>query len=278
MESKIIVDSCVDFNEAVFKDVADFIRIPFKIHIDDEEIIDENLSTYMLTDKMKMSKNKITTACPSPQDYLDAIDPEKVNYIITISSRLSGSHNAAMVASALAKEEHPDCQVHVLDSESAAAGENLIFMRLKQFIQKNLSPQEIVAKLSELIDSMHTFFILNSLDNLAKNGRISGTVALIGKMLKVVPIMGDNGSGEIELKEKVRGKKKAFSRLVEIIAEEVSDASERILAITHVHAQETAEKLKKSLEEKCNFEDIVIFEAGGLSSVYADDGGVILAF
>ena len=161
MESKIIVDSCVDFNEAVFKDVADFIRIPFKIHIDDEEIIDENLSTYMLTDKMKMSKNKITTACPSPQDYLDAIDPEKVNYIITISSRLSGSHNAAMVASALAKEEHPDCQVHVLDSESAAAGENLIFMRLKQFIQKNLSPQEIVAKLSELIDSMHTLSLIH---------------------------------------------------------------------------------------------------------------------
>ena len=278
MESKIIVDSCVDFNEAVFQDVAQFVRIPFKIYIDDEEIVDENLSTYMLTDKMKLSKNKITTACPSPQDYLDAIDPDKVNYIITISSKLSGSHNAAMVASALAREAHPDCQIHVFDSESAAAGQDLLFLRLKSFIQKNLSPQEIAAKLNGLVDTMHTYFILNSLDNLAKNGRISGTVALIGKMLKVIPIMSDNGHGEIALKEKVRGKKKAFSRLVEIVAEEVSDASERILAITHVHAQETAEKLKKEIAEKCSFEDIVIFDAGGLSSVYADDGGVILAF
>ncbi|MDO4288815.1 MAG: DegV family protein [Eubacterium sp.] len=278
MESKIIVDSCVDFNEAVFKDVAGFTRIPFKIYIDNEEIVDENLSTYMLTDKMKMSKNKITTACPSPQDYLDAIDPDKINYIITISSKLSGSHNAAMVASALAREANPDCQVHVFDSESAAAGQDLLFLRLKSFIQKNLTPQEIVTKLTDLIDTMHTYFILNSLDNLAKNGRISGTVALIGKMLKVIPIMSDDGHGEIALKEKVRGKKKAFSRLVEIVAEEVTDASERILAITHVHAQETAEKLKKDIEEKCSFEDIVIFDAGGLSSVYADDGGVILAF
>ncbi|WP_195268145.1 DegV family protein [Eubacterium sp. 1001713B170207_170306_E7] len=278
MENKIIVDSCLDFNPEVFTADLPLVRIPFKLRIDDEELVDHDLSTMLLVDKMKLSKNKVSTACPSPQEYLDAIDPQCVNYIITISSKLSGSYNSAVMAAVMAQEKYPDCQVHVLDSESAAAGEDLIFMKLKAFLEDNMPSSEIVAKLVDFITSMRTMFILNSLDNLAKNGRISSTMALLGKVLKVVPIMTDNGEGEIALKEKVRGKKKAFSRLVEIIADEVSDASEKILAIAHVHAQETAENLKKAIEEKCNFKDVVIFEAGGLSTVYADNGGVIVAY
>lgn len=278
MKNKIIVDSCVDFNAEIFEGDFLFERIPFKLRIDDDELIDTGLSTLMLVDRMKMSKHKVSTACPSPQEYLDAIDPNCANYIITLSSKLSGSYNSAANAVAMAKEKYPNCYVQIFDTESAAAGEDLIFMRLKSFLDENLPVSEIAAKISHCIDSMRTMFILNSLDNLAKNGRISSTVALIGKVLKVVPIMSDNGSGEIALKEKVRGKKKAFARLVELISEEVSDASEKILAITHVHAQETAEKLKQAVEETCAFKDIVIFEAGGLSTVYADNGGVIVAF
>lgn len=278
MENKIIVDSCLDFNPEVFNGDLPLVRIPFKLRIDDDELVDQDLSTMMLVDRMKLSKNKVSTACPSPQEYLDAIDPACVNYIITISSKLSGSYNSAVMAAVMAQEQHPDCQVYVLDSESAAAGEDLIFLKLKAFLSENLPATETVARLVDFITNMRTMFILNSLDNLAKNGRISNTMALLGKMLKVVPIMTDSGEGEIALKEKVRGKKKAFSRLVEIIADEVSDASEKILAITHVQAQETAESLKKAVEEKCNFKDIVIFEAGGLSTVYADNGGVIVAY
>lgn len=278
MKNKIIVDSCLDFNSEIFDNAIPLVRIPFKLRIDDEELVDSNLSTMMLIDKMKLSKNKVSTACPSPQEYLEAIDPNCVNYIITISSKLSGSYNSAVMATVMAQEKYPGCEIHVFDSQTAAAGEDLLFMKLKNFLEQNVPSGEIAAKLMEFITGMRTMFILNSLDNLAKNGRISNTMALLGKVLKVIPIMTENGEGEIALKEKVRGKKKAFARLVEIIGDEVSDASEKILAITHVQAFETAENLKKAIQEKCGFKDVVIFEAGGLSTVYADNGGVIVSY
>lgn len=98
----------------------------------------------------------------------------------------------------------------MLDSESAAAGEDLLFMKLQSFLEENLPTSEIVSKLMDFITNMRTMFILNSLDNLAKNGRISGTMALLGKVLKVVPIMTDNGEGEIALKEKSAVRRRLF--------------------------------------------------------------------
>lgn len=277
MESKIIMDSCVDFNDSAFSPAVEYQRIPFKIIIDGEEIVDHNLNTFLLIDKMKMSKHKMTTACPSPKDFLDAMDPAKANYIVTISSKLSGCHNSAVMAKKMAEEEGITENVYIFDSLSAASGEDLVVMKINELITRGLSPQDLVPIVRDYIANMTTYFILNSLDNLAKNGRISPTVALIGKMLKIVPIMGAR-DGEIELKEKVRGRKKAFARLVEIITSEIQDASERIFAITHVHALEQAEKLKNAILDANLFKDVVIFEAGGLSSFYADNGGIVVSY
>lgn len=278
MKSKIIVDSCVDFNDAALSSSVAFERVPFKLRIDGEEIIDQDLSTRLLLEKMKASRHHVATACPSPEDYRAAIDPERINYIITISSHLSGSYNSAMIAADIVKSDFPNCEIYIIDSESAAAGEDLLCMRLLEWLSQNIKPAEIAARMKKLTEEMHTYFILNSLENLVKNGRISGKAALLGKMLKIVPIMCDDGQGEIMLKEKIRGKKKAFNRLIEIINEEVSDASEKILAITHVHARETAEKIKDALENSPAFKKIVIFDAGGLSTLYADNGGIVVAF
>ncbi|MDD2413771.1 MAG: DegV family protein [Eubacteriaceae bacterium] len=277
MESKIIMDSCVDFNDEAFDPDFDYQRIPFKILIDDEEIIDHHVNTAQLIDKMRMSKKKIGTACPSPNDFLAAIDPDKNNYIVTISSLLSGCHNSAMMAQKMAEEKGIKGNVHVFDSLSAATGESLTIMKITELIKRGLSPIDVIPIVRDYIANMSTYFLLNSLDNLAKNGRIRHTVALVGKVLKIAPIMMGN-QGEIELKEKVRGKKKAFNRLAEIIYSEVEDASERILAITHVNALAQAEKLRDDIATHVHFKDILIFESSGLSTVYADNGGVIISY
>lgn len=213
METKIIMDSCVDFNDTAFDPAQEYARIPFKINIDGEEIVDRNLNTFLLVDKMKLSKHKMTTSCPSPKEYLDAIDPNKINYIVTISGKLSGSYNSAVMAQKMAAEEGISENVHVFDSQSAVTGEDLIVMKINELVARGLPPIDLVPIVRDYITNMTTFFILQSLDNLAKNGRLRPAVALIGKMLKIVPIMNGN-QGEIELKDKVRGRKKAFQRLV----------------------------------------------------------------
>src|SRR5699024_2438705 len=119
---------------------------------------------------------------------------------------------------------------------------------------------------------------LESLDNLVKAGRISKILSHIGSLLSIKPIMGSNDDGTIRLVEKTRGKKRAFNRLVEIIGEQGDRLEEKILGIAHCNAPEKAEKLKSKIEELYNFKDIIIVETAGLSSAYADDGGIIIAF
>lgn len=274
MDANIVMDSCVDFNE----DTNEMNRIPFKILIDDEELIDSNLNTTDLISKMKNSKSHIKTACPSPEDFLNAFNSCKNNFVVTISGHLSGSYNSAMVAMNILKEKIPEGFVHVFDSKSASAGQTLVALKVKQLIEENFNTSEIIENTTKYITKLTTLFILDSLDNLAKNGRITNLKAIIANVLHIVPIMGSDGDGSIVLKEQVRGKKKAFTRLVEMIGEYNIDFENTILGITYVNCFEKAMNLKNEIVAKYPFKDVKIFKASGLSTVYADDGGIVIAF
>lgn len=277
MESKIIVDSCLDYNTSYLENKFPITRIPFKFNISNEEITDCTISTDKILLKMKASKEKITTACPSPQDYLNTIDKDKINYIITISSKLSGSYNSAVAAQKMADQEDLG-KIIVFDSKSAAAAQDLITIKLIDKILQEKKSDEIHTEIQEYINKLDTTFILNSLDNLAKNGRISNVSAMLGKLLHITPIMGADENGNIELKEKVRGKENAFKHMKQIIEVNAKNKLSNILAITHVNAREKAERLKADIALKCIFKKILIFDAGGLSTIYGDDGGIIVAY
>lgn len=278
MESNIIVDSCVDFNEDVFASTYQMERIPFKINIDDEEIIDKNSDTDSLLSKMKARTNKILTACPSPNDFITAYQKYKNNFVITISSKLSGCYNSAIVAKDIIMDSGNDTFIHVFDSKSASAGESLVALKVTQLIQKKLSSSQIIEETNRYIANMKTFFILESLENLIKNGRISHLKGIIGSVLHIVPIMGDDGNGKIELKAQARGEKKAIDKLIQMIGESKIDFANTILGITHVNAKEKAQSLKEEILKIYAFKDVLIFHSGGLSTVYADDGGIVIAY
>ncbi len=274
MKTNLIVDSCVDFNE----DTEDIPRVPFRILIDDEEIVDEKTDILELISKMKNSRSQIKTACAPPEDFINKIKEQANNFIVTISSQLSGSYNSARVAVDTLKEKFPEAFVHIFDSKTAAAGETLIAIKIKQLIEENLNPYEIIEQTEKYISKLRTLFILDSLDNLAKNGRITNFKAMIANIMHIVPIMGEDGEGRIVLKESIRGKKKAFNRLVDMIAEYNVDFENTVLGITHVNCLEKAEKLRDEIKAKYPFKDIKIFTPSGLSSVYAYDGGIVIAF
>lgn len=273
MDINLIMDSCVDFDS----ETNDMDRIPFKILIDDDELIDSNLNMMDLISKMKSSKKHIKTACPSPDDFMSALKKYKNTFAVTISSQLSGSYNSAMLAVELMKEKFPENFVHIFDSKTACSGETMISLKVKQLIEENLNTSEIIEMTNKYISKLKTLFILDSLDNLAKNGRITNFKAILANVLHIVPIMGAD-EGKIVLKEQVRGKKKAFNRLVEMIGEYNVDFENTVLGITHVNCVEKAEKLKNEIKSRYPFKDVRIFKASGLSTVYADDGGIVIAF
>lgn len=274
MEANLIVDSCVDFNE----DTENIPRVPFRIIIDEEEIVDENTDIMELIRKMKKSSSQIKTACAPPEDFINKMKVQANNFIVTISSQLSGSYNSARVAVDTMKEKFPEAFMHIFDTKTAAAGETLIAIKVKQLIEENLNPHEIIEQAEKYISKLNTLFILDSLDNLAKNGRITNFKAIMANIMNIVPIMGADGEGKIVLKEHVRGKKKAFTRLVDMIEEYNVDFENTVLGITHVNCLEKAEKLRDDIKAKYPFKDIKIFKSAGLSTVYADDGGIVIAF
>lgn len=278
LDNSIVSDSCVDFNDNVFQRSDGLERIPFKIIIDNEELVDKQLDITTLLSKMKETVNKVSTACPSPYDFLQVFQKRKNTFVVTISSKLSGSYNSAMAAKGMLSETHPDHYVHVFDSRTATAGQNLVVLKIKQLLMENLNPLQLIERTNDYISHIRTFGALGSLDNLAKNGRVSDIKALIGTLLHVVPIISDNGNGEIVLKGATRGTTRALLRLSEMIGENYADFRNTVLSITHVNAREKAEQLKTMIISRYPFKNVFIFEASGLSTVYTGDGGITLAY
>ena len=175
----------------------------------------------------------------------------------------------------LYREKYGKKQIHVVDSESASCGETQIVKKLVELEEQGLPFEEIVKQIEEFRSNMHTYFVLDNLETLRKNGRLTGVKALVASTLSIKPIMaGDKGN--IVQRGQSIGMKKALRRMAEIILEEVGDAQHRTLMITHCNAQDRAETIKKLLTDKVQFRDCLIMDTRGVSSMYANDGGVIV--
>lgn len=276
--AKIIVDSCCDLND---KDIIkkNITQVPLTIRIEEEVFIDDrNLDRENLIKKMRKSVNIPATSCPSPEDYLKVFSKEEDNFVVTLSDKLSGSYNSANLAGKIFQEENENAFVYVVNSKSASVGETLISFKLRELIDKGLDRNNIIAEIEKYVEESKTIFILETLENLIKAGRISRLKGKIASILSIIPIMKATEEGEIDIYEKIRGRKKAYSRLVEIIGIEKDDFRDKILGISHCNALEKALDIKKEIENKYNFKDIIIVDTQGISTVYANEGGIILSY
>lgn len=280
MRIGIIADTSCDMTKEMEKE-SGIILVPFTIAIDGiSHIDDENLELDKFIDTMNASSNPIKTSCPSPGDYKEAMekfmDSEGI-FVITISSKLSASYESAVLAKNIFIEEHGPKNIHILDSLSAVSGETRMFLRIKELAEEGLSFEEIVEKIEAYRDANNTMFVLEDLSNLVKNGRIKKTAGLIANTLNIKPIMKAPG-GEIELHELSRGVTKSLNRMVDSIGSFVDETTGSRIVIGHVRAPEKAELVKKRIEELYNFSEIIIVPTRGLSSGYAADKGIVIAF
>ena len=279
MDYKIIVDTSCDANKEM-QEKMNISFVPFKITVDNTEFIDdENFNKEKFLNMMSGSKSPIRTSCPSPYDFLEKLEQAKENniFILTISKHVSGSFQSANIAKDDFLSTHKDKRVCVIDSESASAGTVSVLIRLHNLINKGLSFDEIVNAMENEVIENKTFFILESLNNLIKNGRIKKTAGLIANVLNIRPIMTEN-RGEIILYEMNRGFKKSLSKLANALGEVASNLEERTLVISHVNAFDKAKDFEKKVKELYKFKDILILDTKGLSSGYADEGGIVIGF
>lgn len=279
MDYKIIVDSCCDLPDCYKKD-EHFQIASLTIDIDGFKIIDDTtLNQKILIQKMKESSNSPKTSCPSPESYMQSYDCEATDvYCITLSSKLSGSYNSAVLGKKLYEEEKGKKNIYVIDSCSASAGETVLALKILEMIQNGMSFNEVVGNIEKFKSEMTTMFVLESLDNLRKNGRLNNIQATLANVLNIKPIMAGTRDGQIEKLEQLRGMKKALSRMVDIVASTSKNIEQKLLCIAHCNCYQRALDLKSQFEQKCKFKDILIVDTAGISSVYANDGGIVIAY
>ena len=273
----IVVDSCCDLTKELI-DKYNVAVVPFKMTIDYKEYVDdESLDIDEFLTNMRNSKNIVSTSCPSPLEYKEAILSRNTDevFVITISSKLSGSYNSAMVAKHTIEEERGDIKIHVIDSLSAGAGEVAIFLKLIELKDK-FSFGDLVEKIEAAKDTMKLYFILDKFDNLVKNGRMGKVAGKVAGALNIRPLM-HGVNGEIEMLQINRGFKKSLIHLTKNIGEVFDDLEDRIIVGVGVYAEDRSMFLKEKLKEMYNFTNYIYFKGKGLTTTYANEGGIIVA-
>lgn len=279
MSYRIITDSCGELPQE-FRDTVEFGIVPLTIIVDDYHIVDdEDFDQANLIKKIAESPNCPKSSCPSPGAYLSAIedgDEENV-YIITLSSNLSGSYNSAVVAKEMYEEEHSDKNIHVFDSRSASVGQTQIAYWIKEYENEGLPFETIVEKCEMRRTMRKTYFILDNLETLRKNGRMSNVKAFVAKTLNIKPVLMGTTEGTISVAGQAHGFKKALKKMVELSIHGVN-TEDRILMISHCNCLQKAQETMKEYTSLAKFKDILIVDMRGVSTLYANDGGIIVTF
>lgn len=279
MGFKIVVDSCCDLTGQMLKD-PHFVKVPLTIRSNGSSFIDnETFDQADLLWAMKQSDDAPATACPSPQSYLDAYQgPEEEDvYVVTLSALLSGSHNSAEQAKLLMEEDHPNKNVYVFNSCSASSGEVLVALKVRELAESGAPFKHVVREVEQFIYQMQTMFVLETLENLRKNGRLTRLQSVITGALKIKLLMGATPEGEICKLGQTLSMKQALSKMVDHMANDPAHVG-RVLAICHCNCLDRAFQVKAMAEQRCKFAHILILEAGGITSVYANDGGIVTAY
>ena len=277
MSYKIIIDSCGELLDE-WKQDEHFESVPLTLNVGGETIIDDaafNQSEFLK--KVAACETCPKSACPSPERYMKAFDCDADHvYAVTLSAELSGSYNSAVLGRNLLHEEQPDKKIYVSNSRSASIGETLIGLKIQECEEAGYTFEEVVSTVEEYIAEQNTFFVLDNLETLRKNGRLSTVKAFVASALKIKPVMGATPEGTICQLDQARGINKALIKMVQHIVDKTINSEKKVLAISHCNCLDRAMLLKNAIQEKLPVKKIVVLDTAGVSSMYANDGGVIV--
>ena len=278
MSFHIVCDSCTDLTEEDLKKGC-YTLVPLTLLVDGEEIIDDE--TFDQADflaKVAASKESVKSACPAPESYMEAYSKADDIYVVTLSAELSGSYNSAVLGKNLYEEENGAKNIHVVNSRGAATTQVLIARKLNEYASQGMPFEEVVDKIEEYTTSLRTYFVLETLEVLRKNGRLSRLSATIAGALNIKPVMIGTRDGVIQKAAQARGMKKALAKMVEHMGSEGRDLTRRQFVISHCNCYERAVYVKELIKKHLHAEDVDIVDTKGVSSLYACDGGIIVSY
>lgn len=276
MVRRLIADSCADFTPEK-KEWTDVRLVPLTLTVDKEDIVDdETFCQKKFLEKMRRSLECPRSACPSPERYMREFEGADEIFVVTLSKHLSGSYQSAMLAKQMYEEEHPEVKIEVVDSWSASVGESIIVLKLRSLLDR-FNFEEIVKKITTFRNNAQTKFVLEDLDVFIKNGRLTQVQAILCNALNIKPLLAGK-EGQIVKLDQARGVERALKKLVDAVVADVKEATTRTLAIAHCNHPARAEAVKQMIMSRVPFKECMIVNTGGVSTMYANEGGIIVAY
>ncbi len=278
MSYKVIVDSCGELTPEM-KQSGKVFTAPLTLNVGGYLVVDDDTFDQAdFLERVAKCSECPKSSCPSPEAYMKAFQGEEERvYVVTLSAELSGSYNSAVLGKNLFLEEHGEKEIYVFNSRSASVGETLITKKIMECEEQGMIFQEVIDAVETYIDGQNTYFVLESLETLRKNGRLTGLKALAASVLNIKPVMGATKQGVIIQHGQARGIHKALVKMVDRVAAEIVHPEEKTLGIAHCNCPARAEMVKEMLRKKIPLKEIIVLDTRGVSSMYANDGGVIIA-
>lgn len=278
MKWKIVADSGSDIREldglnqeVSYEYVPLMFNIGTKVYVDDE-----TLDMKGFLDAMENESSASSSACPAPNAYAETYKGADNVIVFTLSSNLSGSYNSASLGKELILEQNPEANIHIFDSLSAGSEMNILVRKAAELISEGLEFDELVQKMVAYHKKTNIAFLLESVDNLVKNGRVNRIVGQMIGLLGIKLIGQRSEDGRIELAQKSKGTKRAMRTLLSEFDNKKFNG--QVMEISHAMNPESAEQLKKEVLAKYPQAKIRIVEMSGLCSFYAQRSGLIIGF
>lgn len=271
-EVKIVADSSAD---TLTLGEFPFAAAPLKMISSQKEYVDDaNLDVENMIDELALNDEKVTSSCPSPEDWINAFGGAKYVFCVTITSGLSGSCNSARLAKKDYEAQYPDRKVCVVDSLSAGPELLVLIEKLQELILSGKTFEETEAAIAEYQKNTGLVFMLRSLRNLKNNGRVSPIVAKIAGVLGIKIIGEASAKGELNPLVKHRSERTLMSKLLECMKEKGYSGGK--VRIGHCRNEGDAMRLKEEIITAFPTADVTVYKLRGLCSFYAEVGGIMI--
>lgn len=271
---KIVTDSSSDVME--LEGIA-FASAPLKIITSDKEYVDdESLDVEEMVNDLRVYKGKSSTSCPNSEDWIESFGDAKKVFCITITGTLSGSYNAACLAKQRYEELYPDRKVCVINSLSTGPEMKLIIEKIQELITEGKTFEEICTLINEHMSNTGLFFMLESMRNLANNGRVNPIVAKIAGFLGIRIVGKASDKGDLQQLDKCRGEKKALDSIISHLKKLGSKLNK--IKISHCFNEDAALSLKERILKEFEKVKVEIYKCRGLCSFYAEKGGLLIGY
>ena len=280
MQIQLMTDSSADL-PIELKEKLNIKTTPLYVHFGKEQYASEELDTFTYFQKIRKAADFPSSAAPGPHVYYERFKEVPTDHAIIfmgISEGISSAYNNAVMGMNLLLEEQPERKIEIINTKTASPGLILLLDEAGQKIAEGYSFDALVEHLYNRVEHTVTLFILKTLENLVRGGRLDKMKGAIAKTLNIKLLLYADENGQIEVMEKVRGDKKAIRRFIAHIGEYVSSAEDRVLTLTHCQARERADYIIEEIKKKYPFKQTILSEIGPVISTHAGEGGIVISF